>query len=79
MKFPCCNKELPALLNGVAKVKCSCGIWYEPKDLIQYNKILTEVKRWFWLGSYTPRPVEEFTCEKLAKNIFKIQEAVGGK
>jgi len=78
MKFPCCNAELPAPLNGVAKAKCSCGTWYDPKDLIQYNKILTEVKRWFWRGGNTPEPVKEFTCEKLATNIFKIQEVVEG-
>lgn len=39
MVFPCCKKELPAPLDGVALVTCSCGKKFLPSAIIEYNKI----------------------------------------
>lgn len=37
MVFPCCNKRLPAPLDLVDTVICSCGKSFSPKDIINYN------------------------------------------
>lgn len=38
MIFPCCKKNIPAPLDGVALVTCSCGKIYLPATIIEYNE-----------------------------------------
>ncbi len=44
MIFPCCKKQLPAPLDGVAAVDCPCGNSYKPEVIIEFNRLLDIVK-----------------------------------
>ena len=46
MVFPCCKKNLPASLDGVAIATCSCGMQYLPKVIADYNEMLNIIIGW---------------------------------
>ena len=46
MRYPCCNKELPAPLDGVALVTCPCGQTYLPQVIVDYNEMVEILKGW---------------------------------
>ena len=46
MVYPCCKKELPAPLDGVASVTCPCGQTYLPKVILDYNEMIAILKGW---------------------------------
>ena len=46
MIFPCCKKELPAPLEGVALATCACGQSFLPSVITEYNEMLDVLIGW---------------------------------
>ena len=42
MVGPCCKKLLPASVESMERVICSCGESYSPQVIYEYNKMLSE-------------------------------------
>ncbi len=42
MVSPCCGRELPAHLEGVDTVTCTCGKQFKPEFIKQYNELFNK-------------------------------------
>lgn len=81
--FPCCKTELPAPLDGVERVICTCSLVYTPQTIRDWNDMYEIIKSWRDVVNGKAQIIcekgeEKFIANLIRKGIKVLSENIHG-